>query len=106
MRGIEAVETTQRTRSFLFGALAATVAQVGHASRLALFENGIVSINLPIAGQVLGTAATCTTHPRVVRDLAAFLSALLEREVVVENPYLWKTKAEVAECCARQATAI
>ena len=97
MRGIEAVETTQRTRSFLFGALAATVAQVGHASRLALFENGIVSINLPIAGQVLGTAATRTTHPRVVRDLAAFLSALLEREVVVENPYLWKTKAEVAE---------
>jgi 7-cyano-7-deazaguanine synthase in queuosine biosynthesis len=92
-----ATETTQRTRSFLFGALGAAVAQVGDTNRLSLFENGVVSINLPIAGQVVGTAASRTTHPRVLRDLSDFLSALCQRAFSVENPYLWKTKAEVIE---------
>ncbi|MGH6924649.1 MAG: hypothetical protein ACRED5_13005 [Propylenella sp.] len=93
--GVEAVETTQRSRSFLFGALAAAVAQIAGTGRIGLFENGIVSLNLPIASQVVGAAATRTTHPRVVRDLAEFLSILLNNEVDVENPYLWKTKSEV-----------
>ena len=95
MQGIEAIETTQRTRSFLFGALGAAVAGVAGTNRLSLCENGVVSLNLPIAGQVVGTAATRTTHPRVMRDMSDFLSALLDRQVSVENPYLWKTKAEV-----------
>jgi 7-cyano-7-deazaguanine synthase in queuosine biosynthesis len=91
-----AVESTQRTRSFLFGSVAAVVARVAGTNRLALFENGIVSINLPIATQIVGAAATRTTHPRVMRDLAGFLSALLNQELIIENPFLWKTKTEVA----------
>ncbi len=97
MHGIEPVERTQRTRSFLFGALAATIARISGAGGFSLFENGVVSFNLPIASQVIGAAASRTTHPRVIRDLSAFLSALLEGEVKVENPYIWKTKSEVAE---------
>jgi Queuosine biosynthesis protein QueC len=95
MQGVEAIETTQRTRSFLFGALGAAVTEVAGTTRLSLCENGIVSLNLPIAGQVVGTAATRTTHPRVMRDMSDFLSTLLDKQVSVENPYLWKTKAEV-----------
>ena len=85
MQGIEPVERTQRTRSFLFGALAGTVARIAGASGFSLFENGIVSFNLPIAGQIVGAAATRTTHPRVIRDLSNFLSALLDSEVNVQN---------------------
>jgi 7-cyano-7-deazaguanine synthase in queuosine biosynthesis len=96
MHGIERVERTQRTRSFLFGALGAVVSRIAGAAGLSLFENGIVSFNLPIACQVVGAAATRTTHPRVIRDLAEFLSTLLEQQVGVDNPYVWKTKAEVA----------
>jgi hypothetical protein len=93
---IEPVESTQRTRSFLFGALAGAVAHVLGAPGFSLFENGIVSFNLPIASQVVGAAATRTTHPRVLRDLSGFLSALLGAEMDVQNPFLWKTKSEVA----------
>jgi 7-cyano-7-deazaguanine synthase in queuosine biosynthesis len=92
-----ATETTQRTRSFLFAALGAAVARVGGTNQLSLFENGVVSINLPIAGQVVGTSASRTTHPRVLRDLSDFLSVLCQRAFNVVNPYLWKTKAEVIE---------
>ncbi len=60
MHGNEGSERTQRTRSFLFGALGATVARIAGASGFSLFENGIVSFNLPIASQVVGAAATRT----------------------------------------------
>lgn len=94
--GVNAIERTQRTRSFLFGAIGTVVARIAGAKRLSLFENGIVSFNLPIAAQVVGAVATRTTHPRVVRDTQYFLSTLLQSDVAIENPFLWKTKAEVA----------
>ena len=94
--GLSAVESTQRTRSFLFGALSVAVARMVGTNRLSFFENGVVSFNLPIATQVVGAAATRTTHPRVFRDLSDFLSLLLGAEIEVANPFLWLTKAEVA----------
>ena len=97
MQGIEAVETTQRTRSFLFGALGAAVAGVAGTNRVSLSENGVVSLNLPIAAQVVGTSATRTTHPRVIRDMSDLLSTLLSRDFGIENSYLWRTKTEVIE---------
>jgi 7-cyano-7-deazaguanine synthase in queuosine biosynthesis len=96
MRGTEGSERTQRTRSFLFGALGAVVARIAGAPGFSLFENGIVSFNLPIASQIVGAAATRTTHPRVIQHLSDFLSALLGGDVRARNPYLWKTKGEVA----------
>jgi 7-cyano-7-deazaguanine synthase in queuosine biosynthesis len=95
-RSTDAVETTQRTRTFLFAALAIIVGQLAGRKRLSFYENGVVSFNLPIASQVVGARATRSTHPRVISDLQAFLSALLDEQVEVQNPYIWKTKAEVA----------
>ena len=88
MHGIEPIERTQRTRSFLFGALAAAVARIAGAGGFSLFENGVVSFNLPIACQVVGAAATRTTHPRFIRDLSAFLSALLGARWISTTPSL------------------
>jgi 7-cyano-7-deazaguanine synthase in queuosine biosynthesis len=96
VRGLKPVETTQRTRSFLFAALGMAVARISGANGFTLFENGIVSLNLPIASQVVGASATRTTHPRVISDLERFLSILLETAVSLRNPFLWKTKSEVA----------
>lgn len=59
-------EYTQRTRSFLYATIAAAVAHMAGLSRVRFYENGVVSINLPIAEQVVGTKATRTTHPRVL----------------------------------------
>ena len=95
-QGLAAAETTQRTRSFLFAALAAAVGYMVGCRRICLFENGVISFNLPIAGQVVGARATRSTHPRVMHDLQLFLTALFEDDVQLDNPFIWKTKTEVA----------
>ena len=74
-------------------------------NRILFFENGVVSFNLPIASQVVGTRATRTTHPRVLYDLGRFLTALLTIEVKVDNPFIWMTKAEVAKLIAARGHA-
>jgi len=89
------VEYTQRTRSFLFAALAMVVARMFGKDEITFFENGVVSLNLPIAGDVVGARATRTTHPRVIRGFERFFSSVLELEISVRTPYHWLTKAEV-----------
>lgn len=98
-----AVEFTQRTRSFLFAALAVTIARMAGNSRISFCENGVTSFNLPIAGQVVGSRATRSTHPRVVHDLSFFFSTLLSDEIRINSPFLWKTKSEVATALAQSS---
>ena len=95
--GLRSVENTQRSRTFLFGALAVATARILSRNHICFFENGVVSFNLPIAWQVVGTRATRTTHPRVLNDMAQFFSALMGEEIEVDNPFVWKTKTDVAE---------
>ncbi|MGB7062821.1 MAG: 7-cyano-7-deazaguanine synthase [Candidatus Zixiibacteriota bacterium] len=87
----------QRTRSFLYACLAATVASIFKLSRIRFYENGIVSFNLPISAQVIGARATRVTHPRVLNGFAELFSLLTKKEFEVDNPFLWKTKAEVVQ---------
>lgn len=90
-------EFTQRSRSFLFASLGAVVARLFDLWRIRFYENGVVSINLPISEQVVGGRATRTTHPRVLNGFAEIFSAVFEKPFMVENPFRWKTKAEVVE---------
>ena len=94
------VEYTQRTRAFLFAAIATAVAFIVGGHRIRFFENGIMSFNLPIAPQVVGARATRTTHPAVLFGLQGFLAALLGRSMAVDNPFVWKTKTEVVRLIA------
>lgn len=94
-KGSEAAETTQRSRSFLFASLAYVVARMLGAKRIAFYENGIVSHNLPISTQVIGTMATRTTHPLSLVKLGAFLDTLGGSPIPIENRFAWLTKAEV-----------
>jgi 7-cyano-7-deazaguanine synthase in queuosine biosynthesis len=102
---LRTVEYTQRSRAFLFAALAAAVASMMNRRRIRFYENGVVSFNLPIATQLVGTQATRTTHPRVIRDLSRFLSVLQEHEVAVDDPFVWKTKSDVAKMLGESAHA-
>jgi 7-cyano-7-deazaguanine synthase in queuosine biosynthesis len=90
-------EGTQRTRSFLFAAIAATLANSLQIDRVRFYENGVVSLNLPPAGQVVGARATRTTHPRVLKGYEALLGRVLGRPFTVENPFLWHTKTKVVK---------
>jgi len=88
-------EYTQRSRTFLYASLGAAVAQVFGLKRLRFYENGVVSLNLPISEQVIGARATRTTHPQVLNGFGTLFSLLLEETFTVENPFLWVTKTEV-----------
>ena len=93
--GMRAHENTQRSRSFLYAAIACVVAHLFGNKRIRFFENGVVSINLPISEQVVGARATRTTYPLVLERFRAFFSATVGRSIEVDNPFIWKTKADV-----------
>ncbi|RLP22755.1 7-cyano-7-deazaguanine synthase [Mesorhizobium sp. YM1C-6-2] len=95
--GVRPVEPTQRTRSFLFASLAFVLARMFGRDGFTFYENGVVSLNLPIAADVLGARATRTTHPKVIRGFEQFFSALVDRDISIETPFLWLTRKEVVE---------
>ena len=99
--GGKASESTQRSRSFLFAALGYVVARMFKARRLSFYENGVVSHNLPISPQVIGTMATRTTHPGALLRLGRLLDALSDStasdRIRLTNPYAWLTKTEVVD---------
>jgi 7-cyano-7-deazaguanine synthase in queuosine biosynthesis len=90
-------EHTQRTRSFLFLSVAAVAARIEEADRIRFYENGIMSANLPISSQVLGTHASRSTHPRSIRLFNEFLSSALDDAMTVDNPFSFDTKMEVVQ---------
>lgn len=93
--GVAAREFSQRTRSFLFACLGLVIARMSGKDRFSFYENGVVSINPPLAGDVIGGRATRTTHPKVLRGLEALFSTLLDRSVQIRTPLQWLTKTEV-----------
>lgn len=93
--GIRAREFSQRTRSFLFACLGLVMARMSGRNQFTFYENGVVSINLPIGGDVVGARATRTTHPKVLRGLEDLFSVLLDRTIQIRTPLQWLTKKEV-----------
>jgi hypothetical protein len=98
-------EPTQRTRSFLYAALGTVVAESVQAGGVRFFENGIVSLNLPVANEVIRARASRTTHPIALYLLQSLCRAVTERDLVIDNPYLLKTKTDVVESLAANGAA-
>lgn len=92
---LPAPEYTHRSRSILYAALACAVARLFGKGQVRFFENGVLSINLPISEQVVGSRATRITHPLVLERFCEFFSAAVGKPIEVGNPFIWKTKAEV-----------
>jgi 7-cyano-7-deazaguanine synthase in queuosine biosynthesis len=90
-------ESTQRTRSFLFAALGTVVAHSINAGGVRFFENGVVSLNFPVADEVLRSRASRTTHPIALNLLQSLCAAVVERDIVIDNPYCYKTRTDVVE---------
>lgn len=101
MMGRSLKEGTHRSRSFLFAALGAITAQAFGLNRVSFHENGVVSLNLPPVGNVLGTRATRTTHPQTLSRFTDLLGQVFQGAMRVDNPYFWRTKKEVVETIAR-----
>jgi 7-cyano-7-deazaguanine synthase in queuosine biosynthesis len=90
------VESTQRTRSFVFMFLGALVARrLGHSKVLMLAENGQLAIHLPLNHARVGAFSTHTAHPEVLADMEQILQASLSVGFKLLNPYVYRTKGEV-----------
>jgi len=89
-------EETQRTRSFMYLSVAALAARrSGHNELVVIAENGQMAIHLPLSVARIGSFSTHTAHPEFVLQATAFFSQILDCELKVSNPYLYKTKSEV-----------
>jgi hypothetical protein len=90
-------ESTQRSRSFLYAALGATFAAGLGLNRLRFYENGVVSLNLPLGSQLVGAKATRTTHPRVLHGFSQLFTHIVGCPFLVENPFILKNKTEIVQ---------
>ncbi|HCC35970.1 MAG TPA: hypothetical protein DEQ02_10260, partial [Ruminococcaceae bacterium] len=89
-------EETQRTRMFLFSAIAFAICDRLHKNELFIYENGVTSINLPIQADTVNARASRTTHPKTIGLLEQFYRLLNPRFAIV-TPYRDNTKAEIIE---------
>jgi hypothetical protein len=98
-------EFTQRSRSFLYAALGFVVARIFGQSHIRFFENGVVSLNLPLTPHLLGSRASRTTHPQGISGFSKLFSALVREPFAVQNPFMWRTKSEVVRTIAHSGCA-
>ena len=94
LRGGEARERTQRTRSFLFASLASACAHHLGIGDVVLADNGVVSVNLPINRQFTGALASRSTHPKFLRLFNALLVEVFADPPRVRNPLWNRTRSE------------
>jgi len=87
-------EVTQRTRPFLFASLGAVVADRLGLPEVALADNGVVSLNLPINEQLIGTTASRSTHPGVLRRFNELARLVFTHPPLVLNPLWALTRTE------------
>ncbi len=92
-------ETSGRGRplhALLLAALGGVVASAfGAGSSVRFFENGVVSLALPVSAAGLGGSSK-STHPVVLAGFADIIRRLSRRPVIVDNGFLFSTKGEVA----------
>jgi hypothetical protein len=89
-------EETQRTRMFLFSAIAYAICDRLKKDKLYVYENGVTSINIPIQVDTVNARASRTTHPKTIALLERFYR-LFNAKFKIETPYRQNTKAEVVE---------
>ena len=87
-------ESSQKSRSFLFLALATVFALELGIDEIYLFENGILAMNLPLVPS-RSFNNTKTAHPDCLSKFSAFLKAIYSCPTQVQNPFLYMTKGEV-----------
>jgi len=89
-------EETQRTRSFMFLTLAAlTARRKGIRDVIYMAENGQMAIHLSLTAARISAFSTYTAHPEFLHEMQELLRNLLNFPINLQNPYLYKTKAEV-----------
>ena len=92
--GDEALERTRRSRTFLYGSLAVAAAHRRGSRAVLLSDNGVVSLNLPMNRQLIGSRASRSTHPRFIRLFNSLTHRVLDASPLIRNPLWASTRAE------------
>ena len=98
-------ESTPRTRSLLFMAMAIAAASGCGARDVLVPENGFTSINPPLEPSRGGPLTTRSTHPWTFHALHGLLSALSLDTIRVSNPHAELTKGELVAAALRPRSA-
>ena len=94
--GLKSKDETQRTRIFLFSAIAFSLCNHYGKHEFYVYENGITSMNLSKQADVINARASRTTHPKTLGLLRKFYK-LLDSSFDIIAPYYNQTKAEVLD---------
>jgi hypothetical protein len=89
-------EESQRTRMFLFSAIAFTTCVLYGLNHFTVYENGITSINLPKQTDLINARASRTTHPKTIKLLLEFYK-YFKSDIQINTPFSFMTKSEVVE---------
>lgn len=93
-------EDSQRTRSFLFCAAAGLAATLTEAKSIVMLEGGIGAINLPLMSGMIGSKATRSSHPTFLQHFSNLLRLVTNKNLSVELPFRYSTKAELISSLA------
>jgi 7-cyano-7-deazaguanine synthase in queuosine biosynthesis len=95
LSGVRAAEETQRSRSFLYCAIGFAIARAYQKDSLAIYENGVTSLNLRRREDLANARASRTTHPRTLEGMQAVLSLVAGEPFEIQRPAFWLTKCDV-----------
>lgn len=90
-------ELSSRSRSLMFFAIAAIVAEA-FGTDILIPENGSVSLNYPLSDSRRSACSTRTTHPIMVNQFNDLLLKLGVK-TIAHNPYEFQTKGEMVQGC-------
>lgn len=93
-RKLKSRDETQRTRMFLFSAIAFSICLLYSKKELYIYENGVTSLNLSKQTDVVNARASRTTHPKVIGLLQKFYG-LLSPSFLIKTPYYNRTKEDI-----------
>lgn len=97
LHGERAVEETQRTRIFIYTAIAYSLMSLADEKSIYVFENGMTSINFPKRQDMMNARSSRTTHPQTIYLLEQFFTSISATPVKVRHPFFTLTKTDVFE---------
>ena len=93
-KALSSLEETQRTRMFLFSAIAFAICECFGKHQFFVYENGVTSLNFSVQTDVINARASRTTHPKTLGLLRQFYK-LFDDSFVIVAPYYKCTKEDI-----------
>jgi 7-cyano-7-deazaguanine synthase in queuosine biosynthesis len=91
----EKIEDSHRPRSFLFLALAVTIAKTAGINSVFIPENGLIALNPPLQRSRAGSHSTRTVHPIYLQRLLQTLNSSGVYGGEIRNPFLYLSKTDM-----------